>query len=300
MPAMRTGTSWFCDPARQGGNMKRVAVLLMLVALALAAPARSGTALKVGLLPGESAPTVIRLNAALAEHLEEKLGMEIELVVGSDYAATGEALRFGRIDIAYLGPVTYVLQRRRAAIEPFARPSHPHAGPVFEAAIVVRRDSDIDALGDLAGRDVAFGDPASTSGSWVPRHRLLDAGLVAGRDYRAHYLGGHDAVALAVLNGRAAAGGISLPIYERLVREGKIDGNALRILERSGPIPEYAWTFRPGLDPGLRQRIRDAFLALDDGEALAVFRADRFVPAADSDFDPVREWVDAVRRAEGR
>jgi phosphonate transport system substrate-binding protein len=282
------------------GQLLRLALLAGLAAFGSlpAASQERPEVLRIGLLPGESAPTVIRLNQALAAHLEQVLGIEIDLIVGSDYAATGEALRFGRIDIAYLGPVTYVLQRERAQIEPFARPSHPQVGPTFQAAIIARRDSGIGTFADLAGKDVVFGDPASTSGTWVPRHQLLAAGLQAGRDYRAHFLGAHDAVALAVQNGKAAAGGISLPIYERLVKEGKIDGEALVVLELSKPIPEYAWTFREGLPADFRDEIQNAFLALEDHASLGVFRADRFVEARDGDFDIVREWVGALKRAD--
>lgn len=52
--------------------------------------------LTIGLLPGESAPTVMRLNEPLRAYLEKRLNVKVELVVGANYAATGEALRFGR------------------------------------------------------------------------------------------------------------------------------------------------------------------------------------------------------------
>jgi phosphonate transport system substrate-binding protein len=253
--------------------------------------------LVIGLLPGESAPTVMRLNEPLRAHLEKSLGLPVELVVGANYAATGEALRFGRIDIAYLGPVTYILQRRRAQLEPFARPSHPGVGPVFQAVIIVPKASPAKTLADLRGKEVAFGDPASTSGTWVPRYQLLDAGLVAGRDYTLRVLGAHDAVALAVANGKVAAGGLSMPIYERLLREKKIDPEAVRVLAASPPIPEYLWTFRPGLSPAVKARIRQAFIGLTDSQALAVFRAESFIPAVDSDVDRVRRWIEAIREA---
>src|SRR5690606_34671518 len=125
-------------------------------------------------------------------------------------------------------------------------------GEVFEAAIIVPADSPAKTLSDLAGMDIVFGDPASTSGTWVPQYELLEAGLRAGKDYTAHSLGSHDAVALAVANGKAAAGGISLPIFNRLMKEQKIDPAKLRILAVSRPIPEYAFTFRAGIDPAFR------------------------------------------------
>ena len=55
------------------------------------APASCPEKLVIGLLPGESAPTVMRLNEPLRAHLEKALGRPVELVVGANYAATGEA-----------------------------------------------------------------------------------------------------------------------------------------------------------------------------------------------------------------
>jgi len=253
--------------------------------------------LTIGLLPGESAPTVMRLNEPLRAYLEKRLNVKVELVVGANYAATGEALRFGRLDIAYLGPVTYILRSRNAKLEPFARPTHAGVGPTFKALIIVPADSPAKSLGDLKGQEIAFGDPASTSGTWAPRYQLLDAGLVSGRDYVLRVLGAHDAVALAVASHRVGAGGLSKPIFERLIKEGKIAGGKIRILAESPDIPEYMWAFREGIDSAFKEEIRKAFLDMRDAEALNVFRVEAFVPAADADVDPVRKWIDAIRAA---
>ena len=251
--------------------------------------------LVIGLLPGESAPTVMRLNEPLRIYLEKQLGMPVELVVGANYAATSEALRFGHLDVAYLGPVTYILQSRRAHLEPFARPSHAGVGATFKAVIIVPADSPAHTLADLKGKDIAFGDPASTSGTWVPRYQLLSAGLASGRDYTLRVLGAHDAVALSVAHHQVAAGGLSQPIYLRLLHEGAIDPARVRVLAESPPIPEYMWTFREGLDSALREKIRKAFLQIDDVAALQVFRAEAFVAATDRDVDTVRTWIEAIR-----
>lgn len=269
-----------------------------LTAGAMTAPAEARPdRLTIGLLPGESAPTVMRLNEPLRAYLEKQLNLPVELVVGANYAATGEALRFGRLDIAYLGPVTYILQSRRAKLEPFARPTHPGVGPTFQAVVIVPADSPAQDLAALKGKDVAFGDPASTSGTWVPRYMLLEAGLVSGRDYALRVLGAHDAVAMAVANHKVDAGGLSMPIYNRLIGEKKLDAAAVRVLASSPPIPEYMWTFREGLDPAFKEEIREAFLSVTDPAALQVFRADAFIPAVDSDVDRVRTWVEAIGKA---
>lgn len=275
--------------------------IVMTVILAFGAGSGSAEArpdkLTIGLLPGESAPTVMRLNEPLRAYLEKRLGLPVELVVGANYAATGEALRFGRLDIAYLGPVTYILQSRRAKLEPFARPTHAVVGPTFQAVVIVPADSPAKALVDLKGTDVAFGDPASTSGTWVPRYMLLEAGLISGRDYTLHALGAHDAVALAVANHKAGGGGLSMPIYKRLLAEHKLEAGATRVLAESPPIPEYMWTFREGLELAFKEEIRQAFISVTDPDALKVFRAEAFIPAVDSDVDRVRLWVEAIGKA---
>lgn len=271
------------------------ATLCVAGALSLQA-AEKPEKLVVGLLPGESAPTVMRLNEPLRAYLEKRLGLPVELVVGANYAATGEALRFGRLDIAYLGPVTYILQSKHSKLEPFARPSHEVVGPTFQAVVIVPADSPAKSLADLKGKDVAFGDPASTSGTWVPRYMFADAGLVSERDYTLRVLGAHDAVALAVANKKADAGGLSMPIYKRLLKEGKLDPNAVRVLAESPAIPEYMWTFRQGLDPAFKEEIRKAFISVSDPEALKVFRAEAFIPCVDSDVDRVRIWVNAITK----
>jgi phosphonate transport system substrate-binding protein len=280
-------------------TLTRLAVLagLLLLTTGTVQAAERPSKLVIGLLPTESAPTVIRLNEPLRAYLEKRLGLPVEMVVGANYAATSEALRFGRLDIAYLGPVTYILQSRRARLQPFARPSHEVVGPTFKAVVIVPAKSPAKTLSDLRGKEVAFGDPASTSGTWVPRYQILEAGLVSGRDYTLRVLGAHDAVALAVANGKVDAGGLSLPIYQRLLREGVIDPSAVRILAESAPIPEYMWTFREGLDPAFREEIRKAFISVNDPAALKLFNAEAFIPSADPDVDRVRVWIEAIRKA---
>ncbi|WP_437438262.1 phosphate/phosphite/phosphonate ABC transporter substrate-binding protein [Azotobacter beijerinckii] len=255
-------------------------------------------AIRCGLLPGESRAVVERLNEPLRVYLERCLGRPVKLLVGGSYVATGEALRRGQLDLAYLGPVTYILQSRHAGLEPFARPTHGGSrGPTFQAAIIVPADSRVERLEQLRGGEIAMGDLASTSGAWVPRHMLLAAGLSADQDYVRRSLGAHDQVAAAVAAGRTTAGGLSLTILRRLLAEGRLDGRAVRILAESPPIPEYLWTFREGLPAELREALRQAFVELREPRALDAYAAQAFIPAVDADVDRVRHWMEEILQA---
>jgi phosphonate transport system substrate-binding protein len=113
--------------------------------------------------------------------------------------------------------------------------------------------------------------------------------LLAGEQYKEHFVGAHDAVAVAVQNGHAQAGGLSKPIFESLIERGVIDAGKVKVLAVSKPYPQYPWTMRSNLAPALKEKIRAAFLNLKDPEVLKPFKAEGFGPATDKDYDAVRD-----------
>jgi len=246
------------------------------------------TKLVVALLPDENAATIIQDNEGLSNYLAETLDKEIELVVTTDYSSMIEAASNGRIDLAYFGPLSYVLAKTKSDIEPFAARLED-GSTTYTSVIIGNVAAGVDELADIAGQTVAFGDPASTSSRLFPELTLAQADLTAGEDYEAVFLGAHDAVALAVQNGNAQAGGLSRPIFDSLVNEGTLDPSQIVVIAESEPIPQYPWTLRSDLDPALKADIRSAFLNLDDAAILAPFKADGFAEMTDGDYDGIRK-----------
>ncbi|WP_020176529.1 phosphate/phosphite/phosphonate ABC transporter substrate-binding protein [Methyloferula stellata] len=271
------------------------ALTLLFVA---AAPVRAAdpdpALLHVALLPDENAATVIKNNQGLKAYLEATLGRPIELVVTTDYSSMIEAMRFGRVDVAYFGPLSYVLAKSKADIEPFAA-LMKNGKATYEAVVIANVASGISKLSDIRGHDVAFGDVASTSSHLIPKSMLLQESLTAGKDYTEHFVGAHDAVAMAVQNGNAQAGGLSRPIFESLVERGLISKDKVKVLATSTSFPEYPWAMRSDLKPELKEHIRTAFYDLKDPAVLKQFKADGFVAVKDSDYDVVRNLAKILK-----
>jgi phosphonate transport system substrate-binding protein len=244
--------------------------------------------LKVALLPDENASTVIKNNEGLKKYLEAQLGRKIELVVTTDYSSMIEAMRHGRIDLAYFGPLSYVLARSKSEIEAFAA-MKKKGSTTYQGVIIANTSAGITSLADIAGKDMAFGDTASTSSHLIPKSMLKEKGLEAKRDYREHFLGAHDAVAISVQNGKAQAGGLSKPIFESLVQRNIIDPAKVKVIAESRQYPEYPWSMRSDLSPALKVKIRSAFINLTDKDVLKAFKADGFGPMADKDYDVIRD-----------
>jgi phosphonate transport system substrate-binding protein len=249
---------------------------------------RNPDVLKVALLPDESAATVIKNNQALKEYLSRQLDKPIELVVTTDYSSMIEATRHGRIDVAYFGPLSYCLAKSKCDLEAFAAKLQDGAA-TYKSVIVANADEPIRTLADVKGRQMAYGDTASTSSHLIPKSMLAAEGLIAGRDYKEIFVGNHDAVLLNVARGNAQAGGLSKPIYESLIERRIVDQDRVKVIAESNPFPQYPWAMRADLANDLKQRIKQAFYELHDPEVLKPLKAEGFAPITDADYDSIRE-----------
>jgi phosphonate transport system substrate-binding protein len=254
------------------------------------AQTRDPARLRVALLPDENASTIIQNAQPLKTHLERTLRKEIEIVVTTDYSSMIEAARFGRIEIAYFGPFSYVLAKSRApGIEPFAV-GIERGSPFYNAVVIAQKGGPVSALADVRGKPFAFGDQASTSSHLVPRALLLQrAGLDGARDYRPVHVGTHDAVARTVQSGQAPAGALSKPILDTLYQRNAVDRERIVELELSDPIPNYPMVMQGNLAPALKDAIRTAFLDLKDEAILRAFRVQGFAATDDKAYDVLRE-----------
>ncbi len=263
-----------------------MATFMFLTSFAHAADPDPST-LKVALLPDENAATIIKKNKALQDYLEKKLDKKVQLIVTTDYSSMIEAMRHGRLDLAYFGPLSYVLAKQKSDIEPFAAVKQK-GKTTYQAVLIANTSAGINKIGDIAGRDVAFGDKASTSSHLIPKSMLAEKNLYAGKNYKEHFVGAHDAVAMSVQNGHAQAGGLSKPIYETLVQRGMIKPQKVKVIATSKPFPQYPWTMRSDLNPQLKEKIRMAFLQVNDPAVLKPFKAEGFGTITDKDYDVVR------------
>ena len=178
-------------------SMVRRAGLALLLALACGAePLHAQGVLNVGLVPAEDPRLVVSDNQALLDHLHKALQLEIKPFVATDYNGVIEALRAKKLDLALLGPFSYVLAVSVADVEAFAVPETQKQGASYRAVIIARKDRNIASLKDLKDKTFAFVDPSSTSGHLFPKAALIKAGYDPDAYFsRVIFSGGHDASA---------------------------------------------------------------------------------------------------------
>jgi ABC-type phosphate/phosphonate transport system substrate-binding protein len=139
--------------------------------------------------------------------------------------------------------------------------------------IVAVNGGPIAAPADLKGRMLALGSRDSGHAAILPVHFLQNEGLSEGRDYRTlrfdSDVGKHGdtgtsevEVVRAVLDGRADAGAIGSPFWERVQAERLIPEGALIAIWTSPPFNHCMFTARPDLPPELQQRFAEALAGM--------------------------------------
>mgnify|MGYP002737331503 CR=1 FL=1 len=226
----------------------------------------------------------------LTLYLGGVLGRPLRLVIASSYDEQIEMIASGRADYAYLGPTPYVRARRRGVVQILA--GEAESGQAFyQSALVVRTDSPLRRVADLAGKRIALGDAISMSSALAPKQILAQAGLRRADLAEVAHLDRHERVALAVLHGDYDAGGLRLDIAKTYLPRG------LRILATSQPLPPHAVVASPQISKPECEHVRLALLYPDEDGARAMRSLGEktsFVAVEDSHYQAVRRMQDAL------
>lgn len=258
----------------------------------LSFPARSQQqVLTVGLIPSEDSRAMIANSQKMMDMLSAALGMPVKPFVAADYNGVIEALRSKRLDVAYLGPFSYVLGATIAPIEAFAVAETKKAGRTFyHSQIIAHKDSGIKTVADLKGKNFAFVDPSSTSGHLFPKAGLMKAGFDADKDFgRVIFSGSHDSSAIAVQNKKIDAAAIADRILDAAIAKGLAKREDLVEVWKSDPIPESPTVWRTDLSADLKKRVQAAFLQVKDIPWSDQGQLNGFHPTNDAAYNVIRD-----------
>jgi len=252
------------------------------------------TTLKVSAIPDEAPTELQRKFAPLGKYLEANIGMPVEFIPVTDYAATVESLVARKLDMVWYGGFTFVQARIRTngTAIPLVQRAEDEK---FQSVFITQPNSGINSLADLKGKTFTFGSQSSTSGHLMPRWFLLQNGIDPDKDFRRMaFSGAHDATALQVAGGKVDAGAMNISVWNKMLEEKKLDPSQVRVFYTTPPYYDYNWTVRGDLDPALVQRLKDAFLALDPRqpahkEILDLQRASKFIPTTPENYQGIEQ-----------
>ena len=288
-------------PDKGWAGFRSVLTLVFAAGLAFAAalPAAPGAATPSAAAP----PRVLRFGAVgvysprimylkyqpLVDYLSAATGSPWELVISPSFQRLTEDVCSGTTALGAFSPFAYVRAHEACGALPVVKLT-TGGSPTYRSLIVVRIDSDVRTLRNLAGRRFAFGGSMSTASQLVPRAMLEAAGLRLGTDLDCRNYSRYEGAVRAVLLGEADACGVRDIVARRYV------GHALRVLARSEEIPNHALVVSPASPPALREELLRVLVSLPrrEAQAAAAIRgwdeelAGGFAGASDEDYASIR------------
>ncbi|MGI9317299.1 MAG: phosphate/phosphite/phosphonate ABC transporter substrate-binding protein [bacterium] len=282
-----------------------MAVTMVLGSMAstsvMAAECENPDSLTFAIIPTEETVAELQLYKPITDRLAELTGKKIEFFMPTSYASVVEGLLSKFVDVAVLGPYSYVIANSKDSdIEVFAtyakKPGYlQEEGPGYKGVLVSKKGSGLKKIDDLKGKLIGLTDPGSTSGNLVPR---VVFSQVIGMDIdnffkKAVYTGSHELSTVAVHQGKVDAAFVASHRFDNVVAKGEVKLEDFNILWSSPPIPQDPFVYRSPLCEDIKANIRKTFLGLKDDPNAQAFlknvKSNTFVPMTTADYDVIRD-----------
>jgi len=239
---------------------------------------------------------------AVGEYLSKALDVEVRYVPVKSYAAAVSAFRNNQVQLAWFGGLSGV--QARARVENSQALAQGAEDQAFWSYLIAHESTGLEAGevidGDMRDMTFTFGSKSSTSGRLIPEFHLRERFNESPNAVfeRVGFSGNHSRTLRLVESGSYEVGAINYAVWERELEAGNIDTDAVKVIWKTPAYPNYQWSIRGDADErfgeGFTDRVKAALLAMDDPELLERFPRSAFVPAQNSDYEPIKQTAQAV------
>ncbi|MFN3883289.1 MAG: phosphate/phosphite/phosphonate ABC transporter substrate-binding protein [Rhodocyclaceae bacterium] len=274
--------------------MKKMFFILTLFLSSLAMAWEAGGPYPFGVLNHRSLTFTAEYWNPILKWVSERAGVELELRVARTANETTDMAARGELAFVYSNHF-FTPERSKLGFTVLAR----QEGEGIRGQVVVRDDSPVKNLAELAGQKVAFANPYGFTGYFVPYDALLKAGVKV----EPVFAGTQEAAMGQLKFGQVAAAGVNSQV---MADYAKRENFAYRVLWESEPYFDLAVMAHPKVPAAHREAVRQAFLALREeqsGRAVLAEAARKlslpaprgFVAASDADYENYRRFFRETR-----
>jgi phosphonate transport system substrate-binding protein len=228
----------------------------------------------------------------LLDYIGEKTDMSINFIERRTYAEVNALLENGSIDVAFVCGGPYVVGHDEFGLELLAAPLIGGKA-VYYSYIIAAKNSGIEKFEDLKGGTFAFADPMSNTGKLIPAFMLHKMGQSPKSFFKeSSYTFSHDRSIKAVAQGIVNGAAVDSLIWEYMNKKNPQYTQKTRIIRVSEPYGIPPVVVRPGLESGLKAKLKNVLLNVHKDKAgkqiLEGMLIDRFVEIDDSNYDSIR------------
>ena len=202
--------------------------------------------------------------------MQRRVGIKINPFFAPDYAGVIEAMRFGKVHLAWMGNKSGMEAVDRASGEVFAQVVYADGSPGYWSLLITHKDSPYKSMEDVLknGKSINFGigDPNSTSGFVVPSYYVFALNNVDPKTaFKTIRSANHEVNLMAVANRQLDVATNNTESWDKLKARMPEKIEQLRIIWKSPLIPSDPMLWRKDLDREAKGKIKGFFLAYGTG-----------------------------------
>ena len=234
--------------------------------VALAAPAAAQTKeLNFGLISTESSANLKSAWQPVFDDMSKATGIKVTAFFAPDYAGVIEAMRFNKVQVAWMGNKSAMEAVDRASAEVFAKIVGKDGTEGYYSLLVVHKDSPLKSLEDVLKQrkelTLGFGDPNSTSGTAVPGlFAFANNQVDPVKDFKRTVRANHETNLLAVVNKQVDVATNNTEAVDRLTKTNPDQAKLVREIWRSPQIPSDPIVWRKDLDADAKTKVLNFML----------------------------------------
>jgi phosphonate transport system substrate-binding protein len=246
-------------------------------------------------IPDQDETRLMTRFTKVADYLSRQLGVEVRYVPVKSYAAAVTAFRNGEVQLAWFGGLSGV--QARQSVPDSQALAQGVEDQEFVTYFIAHTSTGLEEQEafprEIAGKTFTFGSKGSTSGRLMPEYYIREEFGKAPEEIfsRVGFSGDHSRTIALVQSGAFEVGAVNYAVWESENDAGLIDPEKVTVIWRTPTYPDYQWSIRGDVDDvygeGVTDRVRTALLEMNDPELLESFPRSGFIPAANSDYQPI-------------
>jgi phosphonate transport system substrate-binding protein len=238
----------------------------------------------------------------VATYLEDTLNIEVKYIPVKSYTSAVTAFRNNQVQLAWFGGLSGVQARR--LVPNSTAIAQGVEDQFFKSYIIANHSTQLTRQGtlsdQLANMTFTFGSKGSTSGRLMPEFYIREHFKKSPNELfkSVGFSGDHSRTISLVQSGAYQLGAVNYKVWEKGLADGKIDPSKVSIIWETPNYPDYQWTIRGDVDAkwgkGFSQRVQQALLNIKDPTILDAFPRQGFVPASNSDYQPILDTAKSI------
>jgi phosphonate transport system substrate-binding protein len=209
----------------------------------------------------------------LGKHLQPEGVNEAKIVVAKDISQMGTLLKERKVDI-YIDSLFPSVGANLISGSKFLLRRWKRGRPDYRSVVYKRKDINLHQVKDLKGHTIAFEEPFSSSGYFIPKMALVQAGLKLTPKLDStkpidpqeigYVFSLHDENTVTwVLREKVTAGATDDYTYERQTHRYP---NSLEVIHTTSSFPRHLVSYRADLAPRLVTKIKETLILMDQSQ----------------------------------